>query len=51
MEFCYLNPGMDPARYRLLARLAGGQLPCPAPQPRPDADPVVTGMTSFLAAV
>jgi len=51
MEFCYLNPGMDPARYQRLARLAGGQLPGPAPRPRPDADPVVTGMTSFLAAV
>ena len=51
MEFCYLNPSMDPARYQLLARLAGGQLPCPAPQPRPDADPVVTGMMSFLATV
>ena len=29
MEFCYLNPGMDPARYQLLARLAGRQLPWP----------------------
>jgi len=51
MEFCYLNPDLDPARYQLLARLAGGQLPWPAPQPRPDPDPVVSRMTSFLAAV
>ena len=51
MEFCYLNPGMDPARYQLLARLAGGQLPWPAPQTRPDTDPVASGLTSFLAAV
>ena len=49
MEFCYLNPGMDPARYQLLARLAGGQLPWPAPQPRPDDDPVTSAMTNFLA--
>ena len=51
MEFCYLNPGMDPARYQLLARLAGGQLPWPAPQPRPDTDPVVSRMTSFLTTM
>ena len=51
LEFCYLNPRMDPARYQLLARLAGGRLPWPAPQPRPDTDPVASRMTSFLATM
>lgn len=51
IEFCYLNPDMDPARYRMLARLANGQLPWPAPRPRPDADSVVSRMTSFLLTV
>ena len=51
MEFCYLNPGMDPARYQLLARLAGRQLPWPAPQPPLDTDPVASATRSFLAAV
>jgi hypothetical protein len=51
MEFCYLNPDMDPARYQLRARLVGGQLPWPAPQPRPDTDPVASRMTSVLATL
>ena len=46
VEFCYLNPGMDPARYQLLARLADGQLPWPAPQPRPGTYPRSRAMPS-----
>ena len=43
MEFCYLNPGMDPARYRLLAYET-------APRPRRPSGPDGTGDDINLTA-